>query len=130
MYWEVVKLMVLVWQASDGYACGLWLWICRYIMFTICKSVWFRSCRSYEGGQRCWENEFLPGLLRAAWPLRRLSKRGRWVGKGNLTSSGRIMVGGEVMGNGGLPGVADCPGTGTFYFASYIAKLVSLNDVY
>lgn len=54
---------------------------------------------------------------------RRLSKRGRCVGKGNLTSSGLIKVGGEVMGDGGPPEQQTAQGQECFILPATLLNL-------
>ena len=78
--------MVLMWQTSNGYACVVWLRICR--------SVWFRLCTSDDRDSR---------MLRAAWDAPEDS-RSREDGRRKETnlcdsgSEGLMKVSREVVG--------------------------------
>lgn len=66
--------MILVWQASHGYPCTVW--------FETCKSIYFRSLRSNEHGQRGGRRMQVSLGQKAAqgglaWP-RRLREQVRW----------------------------------------------------
>lgn len=98
--------MVLVWQAFDGCT-----WVVR---FQICMSVWFKSHKSDEGGQRRDEKMEVPVGWQAAQgnlgcPEDSGNSEDRW-GKGSLLLCFRLSMSDEA-GRRGDRESRDPPGT-------------------
>jgi hypothetical protein len=89
-------LLILVWEASDGYPWVIW--------FQICRSVCFRSSRSVKDWQRCSREcrySLNHRLFRVAWSAQRTQQAGEMDGgrEAYLYASGStslMMVRGEV----------------------------------